>query len=160
MIIKFNNLNQYETPTITLCNLVSYATVGTSGEVALSDSIGTLFDISDIEIVWNFNALSELNFVVTYNNHSGDLVRDSESKRMYDAVRSRRSVFVEGYGYFIIDNVNPQYSESMYSKNVHAYSVEYEFQTTALPYLPENKGLGPRGCQPRNLLLRRHQTHA
>ena len=57
MIVRYNQLNRLETPALTLCNPGS---VYHNGE--LSNMVGVLTDHEAEEIIFNFNATSELNF--------------------------------------------------------------------------------------------------
>ena len=73
MIVKFNALNRYETPTLTLCNPGCIYENG-----VLSNAVAILPDVSDMEFVYNFNSTSELNFRITKNNY-GDEILSSTS---------------------------------------------------------------------------------
>jgi len=56
MIVNFDKLNRFEQPTITLCNPNSKIEDVTIGN-KLTEIVGILTDISDIELVLNFNVI-------------------------------------------------------------------------------------------------------
>lgn len=60
MIVSYSTLNRFETPKLTLCNPGSVYNDG-----LLTKVVGILTDVSDMEIVFNFNSTSELNFRVS-----------------------------------------------------------------------------------------------
>ena len=125
MYVKYDALNRHESLVLTLCNPGSiYA------DDAPTKVVGMLADVSDEEMVVNFNSLSELNFR-TYKVWRDDAEADAYTHAMYKAVQPRRLLFVTGIGYFVISNVEEGLSEdgSCY-KDVSAKSIESEIHTS------------------------------
>lgn len=130
MYVKYDALNRHESLVLTLCNPGSiYA------DDAPTKVVGMLADVSDEEMVVNFNSLSELNFR-TYKVWRDDAEADAYTHAMYKAVQPRRLLFVTGIGYFVISNVEEGMSEdgSCY-KDVSAKSIESEIQNRKVPYI-------------------------
>ena len=134
MVVKFNSLNRYETPDLKLCNPNSKYSDG-----VISSCVGTLNNVTDVEVIYNFNAESELNFRIT------DIASDSLDagelqylKNMYKGVEERRLIFIYGIGYFVISDVKETVEESVRYKDVSAKSAEVELEYKALPYIEDN----------------------
>ena len=72
MIVRYNSLNRFEVPKFTLCNPGSVYTKGIP-----SRQVGMLSDTEAEEIVFNFNATSELSLRVNR------VVRDDPEENAY-----------------------------------------------------------------------------
>lgn len=131
MIVKFDALNRYETPKLTLCNPGSTYNNGT-----LTNVVGILTDDSDMEIVFNFNSSSELNFVVTKVKRE-DASDNEHTYSLYKSIQNRRLVFVEDIGYFVIKDVNEVVEGEMRHKEVSAKSVDVELEDRNIPYIKD-----------------------
>lgn len=131
MIMKFNSLNRYETPSLTLCNPSSVYNDG-----CLTMAIGILANTEAEEILFNFNAMSELNLRVnrvTYDDPNDNL----HSYNLYTAIQNRRLIFVEGIGYFMITEVSDESCDGVQYKDIHATSIECEIQLKTIPYIED-----------------------
>lgn len=140
MHIKFNSLNQYEPPVISLCNPGSKYEASTKVPTKI---IGVLSDISDDELVLNFNTTSELNFRAYKINHrpDSDLSNESETKEsvaLFDKIQNRRLLFVKDIGYFVIDDITYGFDTSGEYKDIKASSVESELRGKKIPYIEDN----------------------
>ena len=99
MIVRYSSLNRLETPKFTLCNPGSVCANG-----VLSKVVGMLVDTEAEEIVFNFNATSELNLRINR------IIRDDPEENaytfaIYKAVQNRRLIVVDDIGYFVITNI-------------------------------------------------------
>lgn len=130
MIVRFDRLSSLELPKMTLCNPGSEHTQGTE---IVSRVVGGICDTSDEEIVFNFNAVSELNFRQYLIPRTG-LDENEYVNKMFKAVQNRRLIFIDDIGYFVISSVTTGYENYTY-KDVQARSVECEFEQKALPYI-------------------------
>lgn len=132
MRIKFNSLNRFEIPKLTLCNP---GTVYRDG--ATTKTVGVLSDTSDEEIVFNFNTTCQLNFRAI-RIWREDEAHDAFAQKMYDGLQNRRYIFVEDIGYFIITNVgDEQDCDGLSYKDISAESCELEIQNKAIPYIED-----------------------
>lgn len=121
MIVSFDSFNRFECPSFLLCNPGSmYRDDGT-----VSNAIGYLSDTSDEECVFNFNTTSELNFRL-YNRGA-----------MFDAVKNRRMLYVDGIGFFVITSVEAGLSSDGQYKDVVASSCEIELENKKIPVIGE-----------------------
>lgn len=132
MIIRYDALNRMETPLFTLCNPGSVYTNGT-----LSKVVGMLVDTEAEEIVFNFNATSELNLRVNR------IVRDDPEENahtfaIYKAVQNRRLIFVDDIGYFMITNIEDGFDGHSHYKDVTAKSVDAEIGMKMIPFIDNN----------------------
>ena len=96
MLVKYNSLNKTETPILTLCNPGS-----TYANGYLSNVVGILTDCEAEEIVFNFNSPSELNFRINKVEREASTENNS-IKQLYNEVKNRRLIFIDGIGYFSI----------------------------------------------------------
>lgn len=131
MIMKFNSLNRYETPSLTLCNPSSVYNDG-----CLTMAIGILANTEAEEILFNFNAMSELNLRVNrviYDDPNDNL----HSYNLYTAIQNRRLIFVEDIGYFMITEVSDESCDGVQYKDIHATSIECEIQLKTIPYIED-----------------------
>ncbi|MBQ0014789.1 MAG: hypothetical protein KBS82_05655 [Oscillospiraceae bacterium] len=148
MYIKYDALNRYEQPQLTLCNPGS---VYSTTDGTLNNIVGIFNTVDDFEAVYNFNAISEINFTLPYPDK--DNCEECEID-MYKAVQNRRLIFVDDVGYFLISNVEDVYSNGLQTKSVSAQSCEAEIQNKKVPYIadgtyrfltnpltPQNKGI-------------------
>lgn len=131
MIVKYNSLDKTETPILTLCNPGSTYSNG-----YLTNVVGILTDCEAEEIVFNFNSPSELNFRI--NKIERDAYTENTSiKQLYDAVKNRRLIFIDGIGYFSITNIEDNYQDGIAYKDVKAQSIEVELQQKQIPYIED-----------------------
>ena len=133
MIVKYDALSRLEQPALTLCNPGS---VYTSGK--LSNVVGILTDVSDCEVVLNFNATSELNFRITKVKRV-DSSDTTHVYNMFKAVLNRRLVFLENIGYFMITNVEDGYDANTKQsyKDVKAESIDIEIAQKMIPFIDD-----------------------
>lgn len=109
---------------------------GTTGTV-LTRVIGEIVDKDNEEIVVNFNQTSTLSFRAYKVNTHNDDTQNKLAKRVYDNLKNRKAIFVEGIGYFIITEVKSEYKDGQYYKDVEATSAEVEIENKMIPYLGE-----------------------
>ena len=128
MIVKFDSLNRMETPTLTLCN-PGCTLVG--GHM-LTNVVGILADHQDEEIVFNFNAPSELSFRIFLSDR-----KDGYLRTMYEGVVERRLIFVEDIGFFVITDINESTDKDGVYKDVTAKSADVEAEQKGLPYIKD-----------------------
>lgn len=132
MNIKFDALNRYEVPSITLCNPGSVYEDGT-----LTNIVGILTDTSDEELVANFNTMSEFNFCITRVTRE-DEDDNHHTHKMYNSVQNRRMIFVDGIGYFVISDTNDDYGDDgVWRKSVKARSCEAEIENKMIPFVDD-----------------------
>ena len=132
MLVKYSSLNRLEKPKFTLCNPGSVCTNG-----MLSKVVGMLVDTEAEEIVFNFNATSELNLRVNR------IIRDDPEENahifaVYKAVQNRRLIFVDDIGYFMITNIEDGFDGHSHYKDVTAKSVEAEIGMKMVPFIDNN----------------------
>ena len=139
MVVKYDSLNRLEKPKLTLCNPGSEYDAG-----VLSNVVGILTDCEAEEIVFNFNAVSELNFRINrlhdYRNTNTDSSNIDEYKeidRIYKAVKNRRLVYVDNIGYFMITNITEGYDGHNHYKDVSAQSIDIELQQKMIPFIDD-----------------------
>lgn len=130
MIVKFDALNRMEVPKLTLCNPGCEYVNG-----KLTNAIGILTDHEAEEIVFNFNALSELNFRI--NKVTRGTEDDEFIHNLYDSVQNRRLIYVEDIGFFSISDMTDGYSNGVYYKDVKAQSCESEIQQKMIPFIDD-----------------------
>ena len=131
MIVKYNSLDKTETPILTLCNPGS-----TYNNGYLTNVVGILTDCEAEELVFNFNSPSELNFRINRVDREASTENNS-IKRLYDAVKNRRLIFIDGIGYFSITNIEDNYQDGIAYKDVKAQSIEVELQQKQIPYIED-----------------------
>lgn len=137
MIVKFDSLDRYETPNFILCNPGSLRT--SNGPTY---SLGMLTGVSDVEIVFNFNEVSELSMRVTKFEYDGygteydsDIAEDII--RRYDLIENRRLLFDDDLGYFVITNMDENFEDGVWHKDIKAESIEAELKQKNVPYIPD-----------------------
>lgn len=147
MIVKYSSLNRLEKPQFTLCNPGSVYTDG-----LLTKVVGGLSDTEAEEIIFNFNATSELNFRINRVIRE-DKEENAHAYAMYKAVQNRRLIFVDNIGFFMITNVEDGFDGYHSYKDITAKSVDSEIGMKMVPFiedgtyrfttdgLDENKGL-------------------
>lgn len=131
MIVNFDKLNRLETPKMTLCNPGSQCING-----KLTRVVGVLTNTEAEEIVFNFNATSELNFRIN-NITTGDTANDEYLYSLYRGVQNRRLIFVDDIGYFCITDVRNEYSDGVHYKDVTAQSIDIELEQRNIPYIQD-----------------------
>ena len=128
MIVRYDQLDRLERPVFSLCNPGSIYQNG-----KLTKMVGILVDTEAEEIIFNFNATSELNLRV--NKVDRDQVEENEyTSRMFDGLLNRRLIFVDDVGYFVITEVKDGYSGMKQYKDISAKSVDIEIAQKMLPY--------------------------
>lgn len=132
MYVKFDSLNRFEVPQMFLCNPGSIY----RDDNTLSSVVGILHNTSDEEIVFNFNATSELNLRV-YNVQCEDPDENAQMIKSYTALQNRRMIFVDNIGFFVITNVVDGTSEGKDYKDISASSCEIEIQYKNIPYIED-----------------------
>lgn len=129
MIVRYSALNRLEKPKFTLCSPGSVYKNG-----LLTNMVGMLADTEAEEMVFNFNATSELNLRV--NRIRRDSNEDNAHvSRIYSAVQNRRLLFVDDIGYFMITNVEDGFDGFRHYKDVKAKSVDIEIAQKMIPYI-------------------------
>lgn len=128
MIVRYSSLNRLEKPKFTLCNPGSVYANG-----MLSKVVGMLVDTEAEEIVFNFNATSELNLRVNR------IIRDDPEENthtfaIYKAVQNRRLIFADDIGYFMITNIEDGFDGHNHYKDVTAKSVDAEIAQKMIPF--------------------------
>lgn len=133
MIVRYSTLRNLEIPKFTLCNPGSVYT----DKGLLTKVVGMLVDHEAEEIVFNFNATSELNMRV--NRIAREDPEENEYVySLYKSLQNRRLIFVEDIGYFMITNVNDGFDGKIHYKDITAKSIDTEITQKMLPYI-ENK---------------------
>lgn len=129
MIVKYSSLNRLEKPKFALCNPGSIYTDG-----LLSNMVGELIDTEAEEIIFNFNATSELN--LRMNRVMRESTEDNTyANLIYRAIQNRRLLFVDDIGYFMISNVEDGFDGSVHFKDVKAKSIDIEIAQKKIPYI-------------------------
>lgn len=131
MVVKYDALNRFEHPVMTLCNPGSVYQDG-----VLTNVVGILTDISDDENVFNFNSSSELNFRITKLRREGS-EDTAHVFKMFKAVQNRRLVFVERIGYFMITSVEDGFDGTSQYKDVKAQSIDVEIAQKMIPFIDD-----------------------
>lgn len=132
MIVRYSTLRNLEIPKFTLCNPGSIYT----DEGLLTKMVGILVDHEAEEIVFNFNATSELNMRVC-RVHREDPEDNEYVYSLYKALQNRRLIFVEDIGYFAITNINDGFDGKIHYKDVTAKSVDIEIAQKMIPYIAD-----------------------
>lgn len=129
MIVRYSSLNRFEKPKFTLCSPGSVYRNG-----LLTNMVGMLVDTEAEEIVFNFNATSELNLRVNRIRRESN-EDNAYVYRIYKAIQNRRLLFVDDVGYFMITNVEDGFDGSTHYKDVKAKSVDIEIAQKMVPYI-------------------------
>lgn len=131
MIVKFDSLNRFEPPKLTLCNPGSVYKNGMINKI-----VGMLSNTEAEEIVFNFNATSELNFRL--NKIKRDSTEENEYvNAIYRGVQNRRLLFAEDIGYFMITSVEEGYSDGIHYKDIKAQSADVEIAQKMIPFIED-----------------------
>lgn len=131
MIVRFDKLNRFETPSITLCNPGSVCKNG-----CLTNVVGMLSGTEAEEGVYNFNSTSEFNFRINRITYD-DKDDTAYSLSMYKAIQNKRLLFVENVGYFVIKGVEDTIDNGIQYKDVRAVSVEEELANKKIPFIKD-----------------------
>lgn len=131
MVVRYSSLNRLETPKFTLCNPGSVYDNG-----AISNVVGILADHESEEIIFNFNALSELNFRVNKVVRT-DADDNAHAASLYRAIQNRRLIFVDDIGYFMITNIKDGFDNGAHYKDITAQSIDVEIQQKMIPYIAD-----------------------
>ena len=129
MIVRYSSLNRLEKPKFTLCNPGSVYNNG-----LLTNMVDMLVDSEAEEIVFNFNATSELNLRV--NRIRRESAEDNDRVfAIYKAIQNRRLLFMDDIGYFMITNVEDGFDGKIHYKDVKAKSIDIEIAQKMVPYI-------------------------
>lgn len=131
MIAKFDSYRKFETPMLYVCNPGCVY----NGKL-LSNVAGILTDVSDIELVFNFNATSELNFRA-YKVRRQDAEENRQMLSLYRSLRNRKLIYMDDIGFFVITEVEESYDKGIYYKDIKAESCEAELRNKGIPYIPD-----------------------
>lgn len=131
MKMSFDKFERFEEPQIILCNPGSrYA----NGDISLP--VGELSNFTDLEIILNFGAPSDLNFRIHYvpqQTEDGDMfVRD-----LYNKISNRRMLFLPDIGFFSIVSMQEHNDGEDKYKDVTAKSCDYELGRKNIPYIQD-----------------------
>ena len=122
MIVKYDSFNRFELPKFTLCKPSSRYVDG-----MITDTIGILSFTSDEEIVANFNAVSDLNFVCYKVSDEDD------PDNLYSKLSEKQAVYVDDIGFFCITEIREHVAEDKVYKDVTAQSCETEIRNKTMP---------------------------
>lgn len=128
MRMLFDSFGRYENPHLILCNPGSK---NNNGIPTLA--YGELPLVSDIEIIYNYNDLSELNFRSYY-------AQADKYRYVVDAymgLQKYKYIYVDGVGYFRIECVTETLENGTRVKDVNALSCEIELKNCLLPYIED-----------------------
>lgn len=129
MIVKYDSLDRFEKPRLTLCNPGAKYEGG-----YLTRVLGALSDYDSEEIVFNFNSTSDLNFRIYQAEHD-DQERNAHAKFLYDAVQNKRLIFVDNIGFFVISETHKGFDGLVNYKDITARSVDSEIEQKKVPYI-------------------------
>lgn len=129
MIVSFDIFGRFEVPSVTLCSPGSVANVNGS-QISPNKTFGLIAQCEQENAILNFNAPSEISFVAN---------KDSMDESVFDKIATRMSLYVDGYGYFIIKSCSEEkdIDLNVVAKNVTAESAEVELYECEAPYLSE-----------------------
>lgn len=130
MIVRYDSLDRFEKPKLTLCNPGAKYEGG-----YLTRVLGTLSDYDSEEIVFNFNSTSDLNFRI-YRVEHDEPERDAHARFLYEAVQNKRLIFVDTIGFFVVSEMHKGYDGLLNYKDVTARSVDSEIEQKKVPYIP------------------------
>ena len=140
MIVKYNKLDRFEKPFLLLCNPgAQFIQTGVDGG-NLTRVIGALNDYDSEEIIFNFNATSELNFRLYKINRELDPDNRTEreyTERLYRMTQNRRLIYVKDIGFFVITDITESFDGHTNYKDVSAKSVDVEIEQKMLPYIED-----------------------
>lgn len=131
MIVRYSSLENFELPKFTLCSPGSVYNNG-----MLSNVVGMLTDHEAEEIVFNFNATSELNMRVNR------VIRENEEDNaytysIYRSLQNKRLIFAEDIGYFMISSVKDGYENGVHYKDISAKSIDVEIEKKMIPFVAD-----------------------
>ena len=133
MYIGFDANGDIEIPNIILCN--PYSTFVDGMYSYPTNAIANLSCVEDIEIVSTFNSPSELNFRINAPPEDSDVSLNGYNA--YSAIHNKRLLFVYGYGYYVISNVEDGFDGVVSYKDISAKSCEFELSFKTIPYIEE-----------------------
>lgn len=131
MIVRYSSLENFELPKFTLCSPGSVYNNG-----MLTNVVGMLVDHEAEEIVFNFNATSDLNIRVNKITRE-DPEDNAHTYAIYKALQNKRLIFVEDIGYFMISSVRDGYENGIHYKDISAKSIDVEIERKMIPYIPD-----------------------
>lgn len=134
MHIVFNNDGSVDSPNVILCN-PSSRFISEPLHERPSDALGCISNAQDIEINFVFNSPTELSFRVYDPSMDNGSALDGFD--VYEKIKNKRLLFLYGYGYFVITNVEDGFDGVVGYKDVSAKSCEYELSTRTIPYIDE-----------------------
>lgn len=131
MIVRYSTLRNLEIPKFTLCNPGSIYNNG-----LLSKVVGILVDHEAEEIVFNFNATSELNMRINRVTRD-DPEENAHAYSLYKSIQNRRLIFVEDIGFFMVTSVEDGYDGKTHYKDIKAQSIDVEIAQKMVPYIAD-----------------------
>ena len=129
MKVSFDSFDRLEQPAIILCNPGSVYDDG-----MITNALGELTHVSDVEIEMNFNSQSKLNFRLYHVDQNDGELAEYELK-LYRMVANKRYIYVDGFGYFIITECTNVLEGDFRYKDITASSCEAELSSVLVPYL-------------------------
>lgn len=134
MIAKFDSYRRFETPMLYVCNPGAKLQNN-----MLTNVIGILTDVSDLEFVPNFNATSMLNFRYYYcEDDSLSTTEKTYVNTIFRSLQNRRLIFADDIGFFVITGAEDGYDKTKGRyKDIEAESCEVELRSKGLPYIED-----------------------
>lgn len=136
MVISYNKFREAEPPVLTLCN--PYCTYD-AGAGALSNPVGVIADVHDLNIVYRFNAPSELSFTVPRRSSAALL-------SVFSGLQNRRLIFIDGIGFYYIIDVTTEESDEGVQKHVTAQSCDIDLMRKVVPYIDPETAYSLSDC--------------
>ncbi len=134
MIVRFNKLNRVDTPALILCNPGCFY----KQDGSLTNVVGALCDCEGEEVIFNFNAESELNVRVNKVKHS-DPTQTLYAQRIFESIKKRRLIFMEDVGFFMITDTTKKITgENGSYIDIKAQSIEVELDDIQLPPITDD----------------------
>lgn len=131
MIVRYSSLENFELPKFTLCSPGSVYNNG-----VLTNVVGMLVDHEAEEIVFNFNATSDLNMRVNRVIRE-DPEENAHTYAIYKALQNKRLIFADDIGYFMISSVNDGYENGVHYKDITAKSIDVEIEKKMIPFIAD-----------------------
>ncbi|MDD3041259.1 hypothetical protein, partial [Bacteroides sp.] len=115
MLQNFNVFGEYEIPNVSVC-------------YPNRKKIGDLGRITDLSLDLKFNTYSEITIKVPY-------MVDGVITPHYDKLVQKNKIHIDGYGYFIIQDISEDNDGVNRIKTIPAYSEEYSFNYRSINFL-------------------------
>lgn len=126
MFTTFDKFDVFETPALILCNPGSKFS-----EDDITQAIGELVNVSDIELEQNFNSTSSVNFRLY------DIPDEEDDKlhQLFEKSEERRYLFLPGIGFYVIREAPRTSNLGVVYKDISATSCDIEFSNKLIPYI-------------------------